>query len=437
MTQKTEEKTPTKKVKKTAALYTKEAGSKIAFTLELDEAATTKAFDMLVQRYRKNISIKGFRKGKAPIPNVIASVGIDTLSMEAFERALDDTYRKFLIEHKIFPVGQPEVDVKSFEEKPVKVAIAVEVQPEVELGDYKKIKVKPIKVEIKDKDINDVIETIMVDMKLGKEVKRAAKNNDLIKADFVAKDEKGEVIPRTEGKDMEFRLGVGHYLPDLEAGYVGMKAGEEKKVPVAFPADYQSPDMAGKTIQFEIKVHEVKSVSHKDLDETAVEKIMGEKKTIAEFKEQVKSMISGNKTNTEKKKAIESYKADLIKKVKIDLPASWIKSEVDDRLDKLKKSPSYQASPDKFWKNLGKTEEKMTQEFEDKAKTGLTEYLALVEIVKIEEIELDKEEAEAVHTRVHRQLGDDQDHSSDRHGRLMGQYTVDAKIDKFLNALFL
>lgn len=434
MTKKTAEKTSTKK---TSVAFTKESGSKISFTLELQEAATTVSFNALVQKHRRTVSIKGFRKGKAPIQNVIASVGIDKLSMEAFERTLDDAYRNFLVEHKIFPVGQPKIDVKSFEEKPVKVDVTVEVQPEVELGDYKKIKVKPIKIEIKDKDITDVIETIMVDMKLGKVVKRGAKKNDLIKADFVAKNDKGEAIPRTEGKDIEFRLGLGHYLPGLEDGYIGMKAGEEKKVPVAFPADYHSADMAGKTVDFEIKVHEVKSISHKDLDESVVEKIMGEKKSIDEFKEQVKSMITGNKTDTEKKKLLEVYKAELVKKVKVDLPKSWINSEVSDRFDRLKKSPSYQASPDKFWTNLGKTEDQMMKEFESEAKVGLTEYLALVEIIKEEKIELDKEEAENVHTRVHRKLGNDKDHSSSRHERLMSQYVLDAKIDKFLNSLFL
>lgn len=417
--------------------YIKQRGSKIAFTLELDEATTTKAFDQLVQRYRRNVAIKGFRKGKAPLVNVIAAVGIDKLSMEAFETALDDAYREFLIEHKIFPVGQPEVDVKDFETKPVKVDVIVEVQPEVDLGDYKKIKVKPVKVEVKESEINDVIETIMVDMKLGKAVDRAAKKSDLIRADFVAKDENGQVIPRTEGKDMEFRLGMGHYLPDLEDGYLGMKAGEAKKVPVAFPADYHSDDMAGKTIEFEIKVHEVKEVASKDLDEAAIEQIMGEKKTIEEFKDQVKAMITGNKTDAEKKKAIEAYKDDLVKTVKVDLPFSWIQSEVSDRMTRLKKSPSYQASPEKFWKNLGKTEDQITQEFEDQAKTGLTEYLALVEVVKEEAIELDKEEAAMVHARVHRSLGNSSDHSSSRHERLMAQYTIDAKIDKFLNSLFL
>lgn len=416
--------------------YTKQSGSKIAFSILLEDTAITQSFSVLVKKYQQNVSIKGFRKGHAPRERVIASVGLENLTSEAFERTLNKVYQQFLIDNEIFPVGQPQIDVKNFEEKPVKVDVVVEIQPEVALGDYKKIKTSPVKIDVKETEIHDVLETIMTDMQLGKVVSRAAKKNDLVTVDFVAKDEKGVVLPKTDGKNMSFRLGLGHYLPDLEAGYEGMKAGEEKKVSVSFPAEYQSKDMAGKTVEFEIKLHEVKEISYKNIDESMVEKIIGEKKTIDDLKEQIKEVITTNKTKTERKKAIDAYKKELVKKVKIDLPESWIKSETEDRMSRLKSSPAYQASPEKFWKNLGKTETEMEKEFETLSSTGLTEYLALLEIVKTENIELDKDEAETVHQRVHRELGSSNDHSSNQHERLMGQFSLDAKIDKYLNALF-
>ncbi len=410
------------------AEYKAISGSRVEFQLEISEEAIKKAHKSALDSFRKNVAVKGFRKGHAPDEVVMQAVGIERISYEAMNRAIDMEYRNFLTQNNISPVSQPQVDVKDWEKKPLSVKCVVEVYPEVKLGDFKNIKIPSKEIKVEDKELDEVIATVMSDAQLGTKVDRAAKKGDIVVIDFLGRAKDGSVLPRTDGKDQRVRLGMGHFLEDLEKGIMGMKAGEEKKdIKVKFPKDYHSSDMAGKTVPFEVKLHAVEELDVKNFDAAMIEKVTGQKKTLTQFREDLKNMIETNKTQAEKKKKIEEYQEKLVKMTKCELPESWILGEVQARLDRIKQSPQFQHDPEAFWKQMGKTEEDLKKEFRSASEESLKSYLALVEAVKQSETTLTpKEEKEAEHEASHAP-----EHVSK--GQAFEKALLSRKIDKFLD----
>ncbi len=406
------------------------SGSRVSFTLSIPEEAIKKSHKKTIEDFRKHVSVKGFRKGHAPDEVVLSSIGIERISYEAMNGAIEEAYKEFIEKEAIKPVQPPKVDVKDFKKKPLEVEVEVEVYPEVSLGDYKKIKIEKLKVEVTDQEVEDVLETLMTDSQLGKEVKRAAAKKDLVTVDFAGKDKDGKVIPNTEGKGHPFRLGFNHFLQDLEDGIEGMKPGEEKIIKVKFPKDYHGKDLAGKTVPFTVKLHKVEEISSKNITEEDIKKITGENQKIPEFKDHIKKVITGNKTNSEKKKKQQEYSEKFAKYVKTELPESWIESEVESRLENLKNSPQYQHDPESFWKAIGKNEEALKKEFKEQANEDLKVFLGLNQLIDQENIELNKDEMATIEARL-------KQFPPEEAKRYLGKAIVDAKIDKFLDGVIL
>lgn len=412
--------------------------SKIGFTLSIEKAALDKTQTAILKRYKNEVSIKGFRKGHAPEAAVLASIGAERLAYDSLNQAIDKAYAEFLSKEKIQVISQPEVDIKDPNKTPLEVKVEVEVFPEVKVGDYKKIKTKATKAKVEDKEVEDALQTVCAQMEVAKEVKRAAKDGDLVEVDFAGKDEKGEVIPNTNGEKTKFRMGMGHFLPDLEAAFKGMKAGEEKiAVKVEFPETYHSADFAGKIIPFDIKLHTVNEIDPTALTEEQIEQITGKKQDLKAVKEQIKTTILANKQKEAEKQDMDTYTKALAKLVKADLPQSWLDREVSSRLQRMQQSPQFQEDPAGFWQAMGKTEEAFKKELATEGERDLCIFLGLSEIVKTENIELDKDEMGEAHHMAHKHLQDDSDHASDAHHAEMEKAVLNLKIDKFLRSAIM
>ena len=417
------------------ANYKKLPHSQIEFSLEISKKDLEKAQKNVIQKFKQNVEIKGFRKGHAPDEKVIAQVGLEAILNESFSRAIDKKYREFIIENKLSPISQPQIEVNN-KKDPIEVKVKVEVYPEVEIGDYKKLKIEVPKVKVTEKEIDEVIETILSDMKLGKEVKRPAKKKDLVEIDFRGKDENGKTIPNTDAQNHKLRIGLGFMLEDLEKGIEGMKAGEEKKdIKVKFPKNYHAKNMAGKTIPFDVKVHKVEEISAKNINEEVIEKVTGKKKSVKEFRQDIENLITDNKTKSEKEKKAREFDQKLAKIVKVDLPQSWLEAEINAQLARLKQSPQYQHDPEAFWKAVGKTEEELKKDFAKSGEVSLKTYLGLAKILEAENIELNKDEKAELEKRVEHQLTHLKDNSPQTRARLTAQMEQNMKIDKYIASI--
>jgi len=357
------------------------------------------------------------------------------LQFGSINQALEEVYLIFLKENNIQPVNAPDLKVGDWKKMPLEVKGEVEVFPEVDTGNYKKIKMAPIKVEVTEKEIDEVIENIMREVGLGKEISRPAQKGDLLNVDFSGTDDKGNSVPNTDGTGVAFVLGSGQFLPDLENACEKMKAGEEKKgIKVKFPSSYHSETVAGKTLLFTLKLNSISELSVENLDEKGIEQITGKKKTKEELRKDIRDVIERRKEGEEKKKQVAKYNESLLKIVKADIPETWIKKELEMRMGGLKNSPQYKHDPESFWKAIGKKEEDIQKEFEKDARKNLLVFLALSKIIETENVQLDKDEIKKAEMLVSHRMNQGKAQNKESE---MQSVVLQLRIDKYLEGVRL
>ncbi|OGB74656.1 trigger factor, partial [candidate division Kazan bacterium RIFCSPHIGHO2_01_FULL_49_10] len=256
----------------------------VTLHIALDATEWAEALKNASAKISEQIEVKGFRKGKAPMDVVTAQVGETRILSEASELSINQYYYQAIVQEEVSPVGPPKIIVDEIGlNKPLKFTAEIAVMPEIELGDYQKIKVKPEKVEITDEQIDNVLKNLQRREVSFKEIEREAKPGDWVEIDF---DGKLDGVSFDGGKSANHPLiiGDGVLLPDFEEALVGMKAGEEKTFPVNFPKDYHQANLAGKKTEFSAKLHKVKEVQSPELNDEFAKKI-SDKPTLKELRE--------------------------------------------------------------------------------------------------------------------------------------------------------
>lgn len=415
-------------------------GSKIKFNLTVEEKDLKATQQATMDYFREHANLKGFRKGHATDEMIIQTVGEGRIEYEKLSRAVEKKYRAFVAEHKLAPVAQPKVDFPEKTEAPLDIVFEVEVFPEAKLGDYSKVKLQKPKAEADEKEVTEFIESLMSQFGQKKNVQRAAQKNDALIVDFAGKDKDGNVIPNTKGEQTPLHLGKGYLLSDLEDAFVGMKAGDSKKdVAVKFPKDYHSKDFAGKTVMFDITLHEVAEIDIKNLDEKAIQAMSGQNVTLDDFKKDVKKTLDRQKQTKEHQEQIQKFNEALLKVTKVELPESWLAKEVEIRMGRLHNDPKFQHDPEAFWASIKKDEAGLKKEFETQAIKDLTLFVALSQVLKEQSIELDESEMRRAHAMAHQAMGKghNEDHNSNAHAEAMSRAVMNAKIDKYIESLMV
>jgi len=295
-------------------------------TVEVPTETVQGQMDGIYQQISQEAKIPGFRKGKVPL-DVIRKQYKSAAREEMVHRRLPEFFRSVLIEQKIDPVAQPQITHLQFEEgTPLKFVATVEIKPEFALKDYKGLKVKKAKIEVGDEDVNKSLDQMRDQMaQLVPTDDRPTKNDDWVLIDF---DGKVDGKPFQGGKASRYPvlLGAKSMLADFEANLVGMKIGEEKTFKMKFPDDYGSKDIAGKEVEFTVKLHEIKAKKLPELNDDFA-KDGGRAENLADLKEKLKKQIAQNKENEQRTKMIEQIGEMLIADHQFDVPASLINME--------------------------------------------------------------------------------------------------------------
>ncbi len=149
--------------------------------------------------------------------------------------------------------------------KDLEFVATFEVFPEVELASFDSIEVEKPVAEVTDADVDQMIETLREQRAEYQEVDRAAENGDRVNIDFKGLKD-GEAFEGGSAEGQNLELGSGQMIPGFEDGIVGMKAGDEKDIDVTFPEDYQSEELQGQAVVFQIKVHKVEAKQLPEVD---------------------------------------------------------------------------------------------------------------------------------------------------------------------------
>jgi trigger factor len=215
---------------------------------------------------RRTAKLKGFRPGKVPASVVKKRYG-GQIRQEVLSDLMQKSYSDAVAQEHLNPAGGPTIETeKANDDKAFAYVATFEVLPEVVLDGLDKIEVERPDVRISDADSDDMINNLRRQKADWAEVDRKSADGDRVIVDFDGT-LKGEPIEGGKGSEVPVVLGEGQMLPDFEKALLGVQADDEKSFKVKFPKDYQAEELAGKKVDFEIKVHRVEEQELPPLDD--------------------------------------------------------------------------------------------------------------------------------------------------------------------------
>lgn len=309
--------------------------SEIQITVEVPAELLETYENEAAKRVSERVEIPGFRNGQAPKAFIIAQIGPDAFFQEVLNTALPRTYTEAVKQKNLQVISRP--DVKVLSKSPLKYEARVAVFPEITLKSIEKIKIPPEPITITDKEIDDVVTEMRKYRATFKPLEREIQKGDRVEIDFCGYDEGGAALDKTKSSNHPLFVGEGTLVPGFEEELVGMKIGGKKKFPVKFPKDFHHEPLKGKTVHFEVLLKRAEETLLPTLDEAFVSQVMGEKKTVPEFRQAVKGDL-------EKRKAVDSRRnrenvllEKFLKEAKLEVPPLLIEEEIDYMVDDLKR----------------------------------------------------------------------------------------------------
>ena len=379
----------------------KQEHSVVALTIEITKAEFEAAKDKAFKKTGKNITVPGFRKGKAPRKMIEKLYGEGVFFEEAFNIIYPDAMEMAVEKSGIKPVGRADVDLGDpAEEGGLTIIAKVPVEPEVELGEYKGIEVEKETVKVLQADVKAELNRMAQRNARTETVERKAKKNDTVDIDcegFV------DGVPFEGGKaeHHELTLGSGAFIPGFEDQLIGCKAGDEKDVVVTFPEEYHAKELAGKEATFKCKVHKVEETILPEIDDEFAKDVSDTCETLDDLKKEITERLKAERQEAADNAFEEKVLDAVIDGMKADIPAAMIDAQVDTIVQDFGYRLQMQGMGlEQYLKMTGTEMGAFRAMFQSQAERQVKTRLALQKVVELEGITVSDKELEEEYAKM-------------------------------------
>jgi len=377
----------------------------IEFTFSAEEfdAAVNASFN----KRKKNISIPGFRKGKATRKMIETHYGEGVF----YEDAVNSLYNNNIAQI-VEKTGLEVVDVADTEVVDVNKDTGVNfkaniiVKPEVKISDYKGLEVKKTVKTINDDAVNAEIDKMRSrNARIVSVEDRATEMGDTAVIDFDGYLD-GVAFEGGKGEKFPLELGSNTFIPGFEEQVVGKNIGDEFDVNVTFPENYQAENLKGKAVVFKCKLHEIKGKDMPVLDDEFV-KDVSEFDTVDELKADLKAKLEKNAEEASSQQLDNDLVDVLLTKMEAEVPEVLYERRINDIAREW--SMQNRIKVEDYLKYTGITMEQFRSTFADIAKKQVNLRLALEQIAVNENIEVTAEDIEKEYAELAEQYKMDVD----------------------------
>lgn len=353
--------------------------------------AVTKAY----LKQRKNITIPGFRKGKAPRAFIEKYYGEGVFYEDALEAIYPDAVASAIEEAKLEPVDTPyDLEIPEMGNDGVTMKFKVTVKPEVELGEYKGLKATKKSTKVTADEVKAELARMQEQNSTVSDVDdRAVKKNDIVVIDFEGFVD-GKAFEGGKAEKYELTIGSNQFIPGFEDQIIGHKIGDKFDVNVKFPEDYQA-DLASKDAVFKIKLHGIKVKEVPALDDEFA-KDVSEFDTLDELKKDIKKQLEKRKNDDVENELHNTLLEEVAKGIKAEIPEAMIEKTIDDDVNEYSyRLQSQGLKLETYLKYTGMDMKGFREGFKERAETQVRLNLALEKIIEKEKIEVTEEDIEA------------------------------------------
>jgi trigger factor len=343
--------------------------------------------DSIFKEIYQAAKVKGFRPGKAPV-KVVENMYKSEILSETMQKLLSKTLEDALREAEVNPLNRPEITPPDDLEldKDFEYTVVFEVLPEIELGQYKELKLKKEKQVVKEEDVELSIQHLREHKAetTPYEKKEAVKDGDVVIVDFEGSLD-GEPLEDLKRKDVQFVIGENKMIPEFEEAVLGMKKEEEKEFDVTYDETFPIEHARGKAIHYVLKLKDVLKRTMPEVDDELAKSIGLE--SLDELKTKIKEDL-GHQLEKQAQVTMRRQLMDLliVENPSIEAPQSLVEQEAERLVQSVQQNAEQQGIPPMD------LSEQQLNEIRDHALRNVKASLVLGEISRKEEIRVSDED---------------------------------------------
>lgn len=366
--------------------------NKVKLTIQISPEEFQKGLQYAYNSNKNEITIQGFRKGKAPRKVIERHYGKEVFYSEAVNHLLPDAYEKAVEDNSIEPVYRPEIDVESMDEATGAVFTAeVYVKPEVSIDEYYGLTYPIVDTEPSEEEIESHLKSEQEKNSRTVTVDRPSEIGDILSINFTGYID-DEPFEGGHAEDYGITLGSKTFIDTFEDQLVGCSVGDDVDVNVTFPEDYGKEELAGKPALFKVEILEIMAKELPEVNDEFAQDV-SEFETLQEFKEDIINKIREEKEQF----ALDSKSANivqqLIEKAEMEVPEVMYTARVEEMTTDLRYNlASNGLNLDQYLNISRMTLDDLHQKYEQPAKESVDSSLVLEAVAKKEQLEASDEE---------------------------------------------
>jgi trigger factor len=342
----------------------------------------------------KDAKVDGFRKGHVPA-DVLEKKFKKEIEGEILNHIISEEYRKAVEENNLSPIADIKLEKYENNEDNVEVVFTIPVLPEINLGDYKSVKVEKEALDVNDEKVNAEIEIMRSNAGKLKEVAddEAAKDKDITNINFEGFID-GEAFDGGKAEGFDLTLGSKSFIDTFEDQIIGHKKGDEFDVNVTFPEEYHAENLKGKPAVFKVKVNSIKRKEEAELNEDLAKELGYD--SVEDLKAKTKeNLIKREETRIENEYRGKVVDA-VVDTVNFEIPEAVVEREIQFQINRFAQQLQMQGmSLNQYFEMTGQDIEKMRESIKESAEKSVKRDLVLTEIAKAENVQATEEEVNA------------------------------------------
>lgn len=340
--------------------------------------------DRRLRNLSRTANVRGFRKGKVPLPVIKQQFG-SQVHGDTINELIRQGYADAVSKENLRPASGPRITPIQVEPgSDLKFTAEIEVLPDVTVKPVDALQLDRPVAQISGADVDAMLESMRRQRITYEPVEREARKGDRVVADFLGRLD-GVPFEGGEGKAMPFVLGAGRAIADFENALVGMKAGQTKTAPVTFPANYSAAQLAGKTAEFDLTVQSVAEEVLPQIDDAFVQSFGIEEGGIERLREEVRGSMEREAAEAVRNRLRAQVFEALQRENPLELPRSLVEEQIQQmQIDLMQRTGRTEAS-----------QIPAREPFEDPARRRVLLGLLVGELVRREGLKVDREKVYA------------------------------------------
>jgi len=344
-----------------------------------------------INRLKKSVAIPGFRRGRVP-KNIIEREYGPQIKSEVLQALIEETIGEAIKQSNVTMLLEPQLDSSSEIEagKPFEYSVLMDIEPEIEVPDFRKFELVRPKVEITDEEIDEQLEALRNQFGTVETVdeQRPLREGDIAIVDYTAYID-GEEVEELANEDYFIEVGRGNFNETFEQGLIGMEKGEEREIEVTYPDDALNTLVAGKTVRYKVTLKNIQKRNLPEIDDEFAQRFGIGLKTVEDLKNKLREHILKDKEEAAESLLRNQLFDKLLEGADFPVPERLVEKKLDQMVDNI---AGHMHERGVNLEKAGIDEERLRQKMREDAIRQVKTELILDKIAEQEKVEIPTEE---------------------------------------------